>query len=86
MSFQDFGYNKNKESVCGVNTMANKVGYTMRLDRELFEKFRYIADANGRSANRELEQLIRKLVSDYEAQNGVITSEDLTRFFNPQQD
>ncbi len=65
--------------------MANKVGYTMRLDRELFEKFRYIADANGRSANRELEQLIRKLVSDYEAQNGVITSEDLTRFFNPQQ-
>lgn len=66
--------------------MANKVGYTMRLDRELFEKFRYIADANGRSANRELEQLIRRLVSDYEAQNGVITSEDLTRFFNPQQD
>ena len=66
--------------------MANKVGYTMRLDRELLEKFRYIADANGRSANRELEQLIRKLVSDYEAQNGVITSEDLTRFFNPQQD
>ncbi len=66
--------------------MANKVGYTMRLDRELFEKFRYIADANGRSANRELEQLIRKLVSDYETQNGVITSEDLTRFFNPQQD
>lgn len=66
--------------------MANKVGYTMRLDRELFEKFRYIADANGRSANRELEQLIRKLVSDYEAQNGVITNEDLTRFFNPQQD
>lgn len=57
----------------------------MRLDRELFEKFRYIADANGRSANRELEQLIRRLVSDYEAQNGVITSEDLTRFFNPQQ-
>lgn len=65
--------------------MANKVGYTMRLDRDLFDKFRYIADANGRSANRELEQLIRKLVSDYEAQNGVITSEDLTRFFNPQQ-
>lgn len=58
----------------------------MRLARELFEKFRYIADANGRSANRELEQLIRKLVSDYETQNGVITSEDLTRFFNPQQD
>ena len=63
--------------------MANKVGYTMRLDRELFEKFRYIADANGRSANRELEQVIRKWVADYESKNGAITSEDLTHFFNP---
>ena len=66
--------------------MANKVGYTMRLDRELFEKFRYIADANGRSAKRELEQMIRKWVADYETQNGEITAADLTRFFNPQQD
>lgn len=61
-----------------------RLSYTLRIDQDLFDKFRYIADANGRSANRELEQLIRKLVSDYEAQNGVITSEDLTRFFNPQ--
>ena len=63
-----------------------RLSYTLRIDPDLFDKFRYIADANGRSANRELEQLIRKLVSDYETQNGVITSEDLTRFFNPQQD
>ena len=63
-----------------------RLSYTLRIDQDLFDKFRYIADANGRSANRELEQLIRKLVLDYEAQNGVITSEDLTRFFNPQQD
>lgn len=63
-----------------------RLSYTLRIDQDLFDKFRYIADANGRSANRELEQLIRKLVSDYETQNGVITSEDLTRFFNPQQD
>lgn len=62
-----------------------RLSYTLRIDQDLFDKFRYIADANGRSANRELEQLIRKLVSDYETQNGAITSEDLTRFFNPQQ-
>ena len=62
-----------------------RLSYTLRIDQDLFDKFRYIADANGRSANRELEQLIRKLVSDYETQNGVITSEDLTRFFNPRQ-
>ena len=62
--------------------MADKVGYTLRIERGLFDKFRYIADANGRSANRELEQVIRKWVADYESNNGAITSEDLTRFFN----
>ena len=60
-----------------------QLSYTLRIDQELFHKFRYIADANGRSANRELEQVIRKWVADYETKNGVITSEDLTRFFNP---
>ncbi len=63
-----------------------RLSYTLRIDQDLFDKFRYIADANGRSANRELEQLIRKLVADYETQNGVITSEDFPRLFNPPQD
>ena len=39
---------------------------------ELFEKFRFIADAHARSANRELETAIKQYVSEYEKENGEI--------------
>ena len=29
--------------------------YTLRVDRVLFQKFRYIAESEGRSANKEIE-------------------------------
>ena len=34
--------------------------YTLRVDRLLFQKFRYIAEWQGRSANKEIEQYIKK--------------------------
>lgn len=46
--------------------------YTLRIDRLLFEKFRYIADSEGRSANREIEQYIKRAVAEYEAKHGKI--------------
>ncbi len=46
--------------------------YTLRLDRHLFAKFRYIAEYEGRSANREIEQMIKKRVEDFEKENGEI--------------
>lgn len=46
--------------------------YTLRIDRHLFKKFRYIAEAEGRSANKEIEQFIKKIVADYEKENGKI--------------
>lgn len=46
--------------------------YTLRIDRDLFAKFRYIADYQGRSANREIEQFIKQTVKDYEAEHGEI--------------
>ncbi len=46
--------------------------YTLRLDRHLFAKFRYIAEYEGRSANREIEQMIRKRVEVFEKENGEI--------------
>lgn len=46
--------------------------YTLRVDRLLFKKFRYIAEAEGRSANREIEQYLKKRVADYEKENGKI--------------
>lgn len=50
--------------------------YTLRLDRLLFQKFRYIADSEGRSANREIEQYIKRTVQEYEAEHGAIELEN----------
>ena len=46
--------------------------YTLRMDRHLFAKFRYVAEYEGRSANREIEQMIRKRVEKFEKINGEI--------------
>lgn len=55
----------------------NLVRYTLRVNRELFKKFRYVADWEGRSANREIEQHMKKHVREFEAKHGVISvSED----------
>ncbi len=48
------------------------VRYTLRVDRTLFKKFRYIAEAEGRSANKEIEQYLKKRVAEYEKENGEI--------------
>lgn len=49
--------------------------YTLRVDRNLFAKFRYIADYQGRSANREIEHFIKKIVKEYEEEHGKIILE-----------
>lgn len=50
--------------------------YTLRVDRALFAKFRYVAEFEGRSANKEIEQYIKKRVAEFEAANGKIEVED----------
>ncbi len=52
------------------------VRYTLRVDRLLFQKFRYIADAEGRSANKEIEQYLKRRVAEYEEKNGKIPTDD----------
>ena len=47
--------------------------YTLRIPSEYLEKIRYIADENGRSANREIEMLVKQKIDEYEALNGTIT-------------
>lgn len=37
--------------------------YTLRVDRLYFQKFRYVAESEGRSANKEMEQFIKKRVN-----------------------
>lgn len=46
--------------------------YTLRIDRRLFQKFRYVAEAQGRSANKQIEQFIKRCVAEYERTNGEI--------------
>ena len=49
--------------------------YTLRVDRVLFQKFRYIAESEGRSANKEIEQYLKKRVAEYEKEFGEIITD-----------
>ncbi len=46
--------------------------YTLRVDRKLFAKFRYIAEYEGRSANKEIEQYLKHRVAAFEREHGPI--------------
>ncbi|MBQ3077714.1 MAG: Arc family DNA-binding protein [Clostridia bacterium] len=48
----------------------------MRIPAATMDKLKYIADRNGRSANKEIEQLILRHIEAWEQQHGPITFED----------
>ena len=50
--------------------------YTLRIDRLLFQKFRYVAESEGRSANKEIEQLIIQRIKAWEKTHNFILSDD----------
>lgn len=50
--------------------------YTLRVNRTLFAKFRYIAESEGRSANKEIEQFIKRSVRNFEEEHGKIVLTD----------
>lgn len=56
--------------------------YTMRIDRLLLDKLQYIAKYEGRTANKQLEQLVKKHIIEFENQNGVITDEMIQEMYN----
>jgi len=49
--------------------------YTMRIDRDLLDKLQYIAKYEGRTANKQLEQLVKRCIAEFERANGEITKE-----------
>ncbi|WP_225415878.1 Arc family DNA-binding protein [Limosilactobacillus reuteri] len=51
---------------------SRKPFFSLRIPVELMDKLKYIADYNGRSANKEIEQLIIKHVNNFEKENGPI--------------
>ena len=50
--------------------------YTLRISQELLNKIGYIADYEGRTKNKEIEQLIKKRIQEFEAIHGKILTID----------
>lgn len=46
--------------------------FTIRVDAQLLRMFRYVAEYNARSANREIEVLMKNHVVEFEKENGKI--------------
>ena len=46
--------------------------YTLRVEQELLDKFGYIAEYEGRTKKRELEQMIKRRVAAFEKEFGEI--------------
>ena len=47
----------------------NKSRYTLRVEQELLDKLGYIAEFEGRTKNRELEQMIKKRIAAFEKEH-----------------
>jgi predicted DNA-binding protein len=47
--------------------------YTLRVPQELLDKLAYIAEYEGRTKNREIEQLIKKRIAEFEEVHGPIS-------------
>ena len=50
--------------------------YTLRINRILLDKFSYIASYEGRSGNKELEQMVKKRIAEFEKEHGTIQIEN----------
>ena len=46
--------------------------YALRIPSETMDKLKYIAEYNGRSANKEIEQLILAHIDTFQEQHGNI--------------
>lgn len=55
---------------------SNLPHYALRIPTETMDKLKYIAAWNGRSANKEIEQLILKHIAAWEKENGKISFDD----------
>ena len=46
--------------------------YTLRISQNILDKLGYIAEYEGRTKNKEIEQLIKKRISEFEEIHGKI--------------
>lgn len=57
---------------------SNLPSFTIRIESEFLKKVRYIAEYNARSANREIELLIKAHIKRFESKHGEITEKDMS--------
>lgn len=50
----------------------NLLRYTLRISPALMEKLAYIAEYEGRTKNKEIEQLIKKRIAEFEREHSDI--------------
>lgn len=55
----------------------NKVALQLRIDETMHKKVKFISSKELRSLNSQLEYFILKGITEFEKQNGTISSEDL---------
>ena len=46
--------------------------YTLRVPQILLDKLGYIAEYEGRTKNKEIEQLLKRRIADFEKEHGKI--------------
>ena len=49
--------------------------FTLRIDSKLLKKFQFVAEYNARSANREIEVLMKRHVDEFQKMHGKILQE-----------
>lgn len=50
--------------------------YTLRIPQILLDKLTVVAAYEGRTKNKEIEQLIKRRIAEFEAEHGVIEKSD----------
>ena len=55
--------------------------YTMRIDRPLLDRLQYISKYEGRTANKQLEQLVKRCIAEFEAEHGKITDDMIKELY-----
>ena len=50
--------------------------FTLRISKELLYKISYVSEFNGRTKNKQIEQILKKHVTEFEKKYGVISVPD----------
>lgn len=51
--------------------------YTLRISKNLLDKLGYVAEYEGRTKNKEIEQLIKRRITEFEKEHGKINHDEM---------